>query len=276
MNFKKVLRWGIGILCLAVFARIALWDKITVREYVIYSENVTEEHVFAVAADLHSTMYGEEQGELVRLIQRYSPDAVFMPGDFVRSGRSVEGTRAFVEQISGEYPCYVTTGNHDRWPVASGVSDMREFLQSLGAVVLSGKTEEICFGEDVFLIHGVDDPLFYSSSEAFLSAVSSLEPSDDVVDILLSHRPEFAEYYALCGFDLTVCGHAHGGQVRIPFLLNGLYAPNQGWFPQYAGGDYTFGSSHVIISRGLMLDDIPRVFNPPELVIITVKPVLGT
>ena len=52
MNFKKLLRWVIGILCFAVFAWISLWDGVTVREYVIYSENVTDEHVFAVAADL--------------------------------------------------------------------------------------------------------------------------------------------------------------------------------------------------------------------------------
>ena len=79
--------------------------------------------------------------------------------------------------------------------------------------------------------------------------------------------------YGEYGFDLTLCGHAHGGQVRIPLLLNGLYAPHQGWFPKYAGGNYSFDNgSHVIVSRGLMIDNLPRVFDPPELVIVNITP----
>ena len=131
---------------------------------------------------------------------------------------------------------------------------------------------DVVLGRDTLRIHGVDDPLFYESAEAFIGAVSSLAVSEDCVDILLSHRPEYAELYALCGFDLAISGHAHGGQVRFPLFLNGLYAPNQGWFPQYAGGVYTIGDTHMIVSRGLMIDDLPRVFNPPELVIVTIAP----
>ena len=48
-----------------------------------------------------------------------------------------------------------------------------------------------------------------------------------------------------------VSGHAHGGQVRIPGVLNGLYAPNQGWFPKLAGGAYAQGGTTLIVSRGL-------------------------
>ena len=50
-------------------------------------------------------------------------------------------------------------------------------------------------------------------------------------------------FYAKENFDLVVCGHAHGGQVRIPGLLNGLYAPNQGFFPSHAGGFYRKGNT---------------------------------
>jgi len=47
---------------------------------------------------------------------------------------------------------------------------------------------------------------------------------------LLSHRPELIESYEKYGFDLILSGHAHGGQWRIPGVLNGLLAPNQGFF----------------------------------------------
>jgi len=69
-----------------------------------------------------------------------------------------------------------------------------------------------------------------------------------------------------------VSGHAHGGQIRIPGLLNGLYAPDQGFLPEYAGGVYDLGSSTMIVSRGLAKSFIPRIFNPPEIVLISLEP----
>lgn len=69
-----------------------------------------------------------------------------------------------------------------------------------------------------------------------------------------------------------VAGHAHGGQVRIPVLGRGLLAPHQGLFPRYAGGRYRLGRVTMIVSRGLCLNRLPRIFNPPELVMINLLP----
>lgn len=72
-------------------------------------------------------------------------------------------------------------------------------------------------------------------------------------------------------FDLILSGHTHGGQVRLPFI-NGLYAPNQGIFPRYGGGLYKHNETTHIISRGLSVMRFPpRIGNPPELVIITLR-----
>ena len=85
-------------------------------------------------------------------------------------------------------------------------------------------------------------------------------------------RPERIQLYKKMDFDLVLSGHAHGGQVRIPFLLNGLCAPNQGWFPEYAGGLYEHDSLIHIVSRGLSYNPrLPRIFNPPEIVIIDLE-----
>lgn len=113
------------------------------------------------------------------------------------------------------------------------------------------------------------------------------------IRILLSHRPEFIELFQSLPVDLILSGHTHGGQVRIPYLLNGLYAPNQGIFPRFSGGVYRLDShtprskmpdsrraaagtlraprdQYLIISRGLSFNyRLPRVFNPPEVVFIT-------
>ena len=90
--------------------------------------------------------------------------------------------------------------------------------------------------------------------------------------ILIAHRPENIETYKKYSFDLVLSGHTHGGQIRIPGIVNGLYAPNQGIFPKYAGGFYIHGHLTHIISRGLSKKFmLPRPGNPPELVIITIE-----
>jgi len=92
--------------------------------------------------------------------------------------------------------------------------------------------------------------------------------------LLLSHRPDMTDLYESLRFDLVVSGHAHGGQWRIPLLLNGLYAPHQGLFPRYAGGLYRLNGTNLLVSRGLSRETtpLPRIFNRPEVVIVDIVP----
>jgi predicted MPP superfamily phosphohydrolase len=96
--------------------------------------------------------------------------------------------------------------------------------------------------------------------------------SDDAVfQILLCHRPELFEIYARENIDLIFSGHAHGGQVRIPFV-GAIVAPDQGFFPKYSSGAYTQNQSTMIVSRGLGNSIIPiRIFNRPEIVVVTLR-----
>ena len=102
----------------------------------------------------------------------------------------------------------------------------------------------------------------------FVDAYLNLD--SDSYNIILSHRPDYFDTYTAQDYDLALCGHAHGGQWRIPGILNGLYAPNQGLFPKYAGGLYEEDGTTMIVSRGLAREStrIPRLYNRPELVII--------
>lgn len=255
---------------LIILVKIALYDGLIVRNYTIKSSKITQSHVLVHLSDLHSTFYGTDQEQLIQKIDRYSPEAVFLTGDIADDVRSIDGCDALMNNLASRYPCYYVTGNHERWSAAA--DNIKEVFKSYGAVVLDDVSVNVAFGEDTIRIHGVDDPLFYSSYEAFTESVSALSTSDVFFDILLSHRPEAAELYAARGFDLVLSGHAHGGQIRIPLFLNGLYAPNQGWFPSFAGGRYSVMETELIVNRGLMIDDLPRIFNPPELVVITLNP----
>ena len=141
--------------------------------------------------------------------------------------------------------------------------------------MLAGRSVSLQKEGERLSLCGIDDPDvdFYGRS-AWLSQLEqcAADRQEDVFTLLLSHRPELFYLYAARGFDLTVCGHAHGGQVRIPGLINGLYAPNQGVLPRYAGGLYQRGESAMVVSRGLDKNRLPRFCNPPECVAIDVLP----
>ena len=94
-------------------------------------------------------------------------------------------------------------------------------------------------------------------------------PKDPRFTVLLSHRPELFPVYAAFGADLTLSGHAHGGQFRLPGI-GGLFAPGQGIFPEYTSGLYRIGPAWMAVSRGLGRSEFPlRLGNRPEVKIIT-------
>lgn len=77
--------------------------------------------------------------------------------------------------------------------------------------------------------------------------------------------------YAKQQFDIVFTGHAHGGQIRIPFI-GGLIAPHQGFFPDYTAGLHEIRKTIMVINRGLGNSLFPfRVFNRPEVIVLTLK-----
>ncbi len=141
---------------------------------------------------------------------------------------------------------------------------------------MRNSTDVIKIGNEKILLTGVDDPTQHSESlgereiieEAIKKSLEGIE-KEGTFKILLSHRPEMLSLYSQYEFDVVFSGHAHGGQVRIPFV-GGLVAPNQGLFPKYTSGKYTLDKTTMIVNRGLGNSIIPfRIFNLPEIVVLT-------
>ncbi|AEE95528.1 metallophosphoesterase [Mahella australiensis] len=278
-------RKNIIFVAAAIFALIllvlAFWQGIIVRHYTEKSDKLTAPIRMMVLSDLHSTIYGKDQKDLIEIIHSQAPDVIFLVGDIADDRVPHDGTKQLIARIGKEYPCYYVSGNHEYW--SGEIGTIKGMMRASGIMVLEGDSKVIEINGQSLRICGVDDPDGflppYKESGAVRPAHWSdqLEAcdkytKDDIYTILLSHRPEKVNDYNKCRFDLILCGHAHGGQVRIPGILNGLYAPNQGFFPKYVGGYYKLENSTMIVSRGLVKNDIPRIFNPPEIVIIDVKP----
>ena len=121
-----------------------------------------------------------------------------------------------------------------------------------------------------FSLIGLDD----DSLQANILKTLAEESTDDF-QVLLAHEPQYLrDYYAETGIDVVFSGHAHGGQWRIPFTHQGLYAPDQGFFPKYTDGVYTEEHTTMYLSRGLGNSGFPlRFFNHPEIVCVTLQTV---
>jgi len=232
---------ALSAICLGAF-----YTGLTVRHYDITSEKLPEGTSLriVVIADLHSVYYGENQQQLIEKIKEQQPDIIALPGDIIDDNTRQDGAIAFLEGIRGIAPTYYVTGNHEIW---SGEHEqLKDMVAGCGYTVLSNESETVTINGIKLCMSGIDDPyiLKYSddedikamqSDEELLYGFSDID--DDTFNVLLAHRPERFGLYQQYSFDLVLCGHAHGGQIRIPGVVNGFFAPDQGFFPKYAGGE---------------------------------------
>ena len=274
-------RWKIWLAAGAVLAALAvwaLWTGLVVRTYTLETAKLDQPVRLLLLTDLHSTVHGRDQRALIDLVRAQAPDAVLLAGDIADDEVPHRGTELLLEAVAGKYPCFYVTGNHEFW--AEGTEEILEMFRRYGVTVLAGTWSDLTVRGQTIRIFGVDDPEGFEAAPGEAVPAGWLEQwetcraglEEGTFSVLLSHRPELTELYRGSGFDLVVSGHAHGGQVRVPLLLNGLYAPNQGFFPQYAGGLYDLDGTALAVSRGLSISRLPRVFNPPEAVVIDLVP----
>ncbi len=264
--------WKRGLfLLLAAGLLFALcgWDyQLKTVIYPVESAEITTGLRIACITDLHCCNWGEGQRELLDAVDAAAPDLVVLVGDILDHTMPLEQGYAVLEHLAANWPCYYVTGNHD--------AHMAQAVAAFGITVLDGQPEEITIGGQPLQICGISDPSTHGT-ELFLPRLALLNQRSapyEGFSLLLAHRPSYIESYLPGGYDLVLSGHAHGGQWRIPGLLNGLLAPDEGFFPQYAGGFYAMGDTSFIVSRGLAKEStrVPRLFNPPELVLVDLIP----
>ncbi len=263
----RLILWG-GILLVLFFV---CDPRMKVVDYPVESREITEPITIVLVTDLHSCRYGKEQKTLIDSVAQQEPDVVLLCGDIFDDNLAHEKALTFVKAMAEEYPTYYVSGNHEYW--SNEMDEIKEMVWRAGATVLAGQCDTIEVNGQKISICGVDDPTEIGENAMLEQLKTAAELREDCFSILMAHRPELIEEYLPYEFDLIVSGHAHGGQWRIPGVLNGLYAPDQGFFPKYAGGRYDYEETVHIVSRGLSRENmpIPRIFNPPELVVIEVR-----
>lgn len=230
----------------------------------------------AHVSDLHNTEIGKDNEKLLAMLQDAEPDIIAITGDLIDSRNTdVEVALQFIREAVKIAPCYYVTGNHESR--ISEYSVLKAGMETAGVVILEDARTEISLGGETITLIGVNDPSFRTNdlsgdSVTVMDAkLTQLHGDDNEFTILLSHRPELFDTYVKNNIDLVLSGHAHGGQLRLPFI-GGLVAPHQGMFPEYDAGLYTEENTNMIVSRGVGNSIFPfRINNRPEVILIELQ-----
>lgn len=274
MRRKSKFLWGgAAVLCLLAVP-VCRWqnDGLMLTRYTAALPGLLEELeglTLVQVSDLHSKRLGEGQELLLNTISQAKPDVILLTGDLV-DGRypELEPALELARGAAALAPTYYVTGNHETSLPRKTLEQIENGLEAEGVVLLDNRTEELSLpGGGTMVLTGLcDDNL----GDGTLERLSVSWP-ENAVTVLLAHEPQYIENYAASGVDLAFCGHAHGGQIRLP-LVGGLFAPGQGVLPKYTAGIYQLGETQMVVSRGIGGSLFPqRVWNRPEVVAVTLK-----
>ena len=94
--------------------------------------------------------------------------------------------------------------------------------------------------------------------------------SPGALNVLLSHNPDVFPVAAQQGWDFTLAGHTHGGQVNFEILHYGMNVAR--FYTPYVYGLYTAGRSSIYVTRGIGTIGMPaRLGAPPEISVLRLR-----
>lgn len=295
----------LGMAALLVIIGINFTQNLNFQEtfYQVSSGKITGELRIIQLSDLHDTVFGEDNDELVRRIELLDPDVIVMTGDMIdQNDDSWDVTIDLGGRLAEIAPVYYIYGNNecsrlfdnsmtlesldDMLGMGDGSRDagwfrdqedsLRTALEAAGVHVLLNESDTIQAAGNTVDIYGVltsNPSAFWPYSEESFGSFLYDDPGN--FKLMLCHEPNvFQELTGEYWGDLALSGHTHGGVIRVP-KLGGLYEHAEGLFPERKGafilGQYDVNGTPLIVSSGLTNRGVIRVNNQPELVIVDVN-----
>ncbi len=201
--------------------------------------------------------------EVVAQSNRFDPDLVLLGGDFVTFERHIPlMAELLLTDLQARDGRYAVLGNHDYWANADGVVAA---MTARGVRFIVNRSIALRRGEDVLSLVGIDE-LYRGEPDidgAFLRA------APNVPCIGLTHHPDMVEHLDGRRVDLLLCGHTHGGQIRLPFF-GSIVVPSR-HEGRYAAGFHRAGSVLMYVSRGIGAIPPLRILCKPEVATFTLR-----
>ena len=253
--------------------------QIETTEYELHYENLPDTFDgfrIAVLSDIHAAVFGDSNEQLVAKVKAAKPDIIAITGDLIDTHKQLtpeiqlEIAEALVADLSPIAPIYFVTGNHD-WD-SGAIRPLLAMLEENGVYALRNRYALLELGGKTIILAGTDDP---NGPADMLRPHEVVEKIIDVEGggfiVMLEHRNNNLLLYSVLGVDLVLCGHAHGGIIRLPFT-DGLIGQQRDWFPTYTNGVYKIGETNMVVSRGLgNHTGLPRIFNKPHIAVAVLR-----
>lgn len=289
---SKATRYGFRgiLLALSLCAALLLWTAVESQyglvctHYTLPSTKINEPIRLLQLTDLHNSEFGEGNRRLIDMVAAQKPDIILMTGDMLNGyEEQVDGVAALIRALTEIAPVYLSYGNHERMHEETYGSNLEAVFEQNGAHVLEFAYEDVVIGRQSIRIGGLFGyclpERYLRTGEAKPEEIEFLTRFQDtrLHTVLLCHMPlSFIQNGILDDWEIdsVLCGHAHGGQIRLPGL-GGLYAPDQGFFPGQVWGSYKSSDARraMVLSRGLgSAGRVPRLNNVPEVVVVDLLP----
>ena len=255
-------------------------NKLSIVKYKISSDKLKNDKRLVFLSDLHDKEFGDKNSILLEKIYSLKPDAILIGGDFTctKAEVNIEKTLYICEELIKICPVYYGNGNHElRMKKKKYASLYEEFTNSLAKIGVKHLQNSNLDLDDNISVYGLDiDDKYYKrlkipNMEATYIEERLGECIKDKYNILLAHSPNFFEAYREWGADLSLCGHFHGGTIRIGDDI-GLMTPQIQFFNTNVVGMKIKGKSKMIISSGLGTHSINlRINTLPQIVCIDLE-----
>ena len=214
-------------------------------------------------SDFHLKKFGKAESTLIQAINNCQPDLIVFTGDVVdENHRDISPLKDLLEGICQTAPIYYISGNHDLLAEALPMRrEMEQLFLEYGVINLDDQEATISRGGSTIQFTGLGWHSRYFSNY--------LKPANpDYFNVLLYHGSDYFPGLSQYGYDLLLAGHVHGCIVRLP-LLGGVFSNEGSLFPTYDSGIFQKNGCVMISSRGLGDARLPRFYNRPEVVSIT-------
>lgn len=218
----------------------------------------------AQLTDIHyGPFFGRRDLErAVAIANENKPHLTVVTGDLItRRHDDIEECIALLRQLRADAGVYGCHGNHE---IYAGIENRATLLAArVGIQILRRRNNVLRFGGAKLNLAGYD---YQQLGGKYLPRAETLI-QNDALNVLLSHNPDVFPVARRKGFDLTLAGHTHGGQVNVEILNENLNVAR--FFTPYVIGLYEEAGSHIYVSAGLGTVGAPiRLGAPPEVTLI--------
>ena len=264
-----------GLAIVAITWGSLRWVK--VYEHVVYFDNLPphlEGFRILQISDLHAHDPERINVDIWRHIDRLDFDMAAITGDVILGRQQfyqgpiteLDAHREQFAALAQRRPTFFVEGNHE----GHNFPQVYALMNDLGITFLRNQTYNLEHGGGIIEILGTADPSILRW-EGFAAFDALFETPSDNFQLVLTHQPQMFDRFKDSGVNLTLAGHTHGGQIRLPFVPT-IYAPGQGFFPRYGAGFYYHEDAVLYVSRGIGTTYFPlRFWNRPELAVFELR-----